>query len=108
VPGSTLAAIERHAILATLEHTGGCTSRAAAILGISPRTIQYRLREYAGEPPRRQAGRAQTAPGAPVIRTRTASPVEAPPDASAANTHIDAASPDSPTVEATDGSGRKT
>jgi DNA-binding NtrC family response regulator len=56
VPGSTLASIERHAILATLEYTGGCTSRAAAILGISPRTIQYRLREYSGETVRRAAG----------------------------------------------------
>jgi DNA-binding NtrC family response regulator len=56
VPGSTLAEIERHAILATLEHTGGCTSRAAAILGISPRTIQYRLREYSGETVRRATG----------------------------------------------------
>jgi DNA-binding NtrC family response regulator len=56
VPGSTLAVIERHAILSTLEYTGGCTSRAAAILGISPRTIQYRLREYAGEPVRRATG----------------------------------------------------
>jgi DNA-binding NtrC family response regulator len=56
VPGSTLAEIERHAILATLEHTGGCTSRAAAILGISPRTIQYRLREYSGATVRRAAG----------------------------------------------------
>ncbi|HWM88072.1 MAG TPA: sigma-54 dependent transcriptional regulator [Kofleriaceae bacterium] len=56
VPGATLAAIERHAILATLEYTGGCTSRAAAILGISPRTIQYRLREYSGETVRRATG----------------------------------------------------
>ena len=46
IPGSTLAAIERHAILKTLEHTGGSTSRAAEILGISTRKIQYRLREY--------------------------------------------------------------
>jgi DNA-binding NtrC family response regulator len=46
VPGSTLAAIERHAILSTLEHTGGCTSRAAAMLGISSRTIQNRIRAY--------------------------------------------------------------
>ena len=53
---STLAEIERHAILATLEYTGGCTSRAAAILGISPRTIQYRLREYSGETVRRASG----------------------------------------------------
>jgi two-component system response regulator HydG len=43
VPGSTLADIERHAILATLESTGGSTSRAAKILGISVRKVQYRL-----------------------------------------------------------------
>jgi DNA-binding NtrC family response regulator len=46
IPGSTLEAIERHAILKTLEHTGGSTSRAAEILGISPRKIQYKLQEY--------------------------------------------------------------
>jgi len=46
VPGATLADIERHAILTTLEHTGGSTSRAAEILGISPRKIQYKLQEY--------------------------------------------------------------
>jgi len=46
IPGSTMADIERYAILTTLEHTGGSTSRAAAILGISPRTIQYRLHDY--------------------------------------------------------------
>ncbi len=46
VPGTTLADLERHAILKTLEYTGGSTSRAAEILGISTRKIQYRLREY--------------------------------------------------------------
>ena len=46
VPGATLAELERFAILKTLEHVGGSTSRAAEMLGISPRTIQYRLREY--------------------------------------------------------------
>jgi two-component system response regulator HydG len=46
VPGSTIAELERYAILKTLEHTGGSTSRAAEILGISTRKIQYRLREY--------------------------------------------------------------
>jgi DNA-binding NtrC family response regulator len=49
VPGATLAELERFAILRTLEHTGGSTSRAAEMLGISPRKIQYRLREYAGD-----------------------------------------------------------
>jgi DNA-binding NtrC family response regulator len=47
VPGASLSELERYAILKTLEHTGGSTSRAAEILGISPRTIQYRLHEYA-------------------------------------------------------------
>jgi DNA-binding NtrC family response regulator len=46
VPGSTLAQIERYAILETLKATGGSTSRAAQILGLSTRTIQYRLHEY--------------------------------------------------------------
>ena len=49
IPGATLADLERYAILKTLEYTGGATSRAAQMLGISPRTIQYRLREYSTE-----------------------------------------------------------
>jgi DNA-binding NtrC family response regulator len=50
VPGSTLADIERYAILETLKATGGSTSRAAEVLGISVRTIQYRLHEYNAAP----------------------------------------------------------
>jgi DNA-binding NtrC family response regulator len=46
VPGATLAEVERYTILETLKSTGGSTSRAAEILGISPRTIQYRLHDY--------------------------------------------------------------
>ncbi len=46
VPGSSLEEIERDAIRKTLESVGGSTSRAAAILKISPRTIQYKLKEY--------------------------------------------------------------
>jgi DNA-binding NtrC family response regulator len=46
IPGATMADIERYAIVKTLELTGGATARAAEILGISPRTIQYRLQEY--------------------------------------------------------------
>ncbi|MBX3185850.1 MAG: sigma-54-dependent Fis family transcriptional regulator [Labilithrix sp.] len=46
IPGSTMAEIERHAILATLEATQGSTTRAAELLDISVRTIQYRLHEY--------------------------------------------------------------
>ena len=50
IPGATLAAIERHAILETLRATGGSTSKAADILGISVRTVQYRLHEYQAAP----------------------------------------------------------
>jgi two-component system response regulator HydG len=46
IPGSTLAEIERHAILATLEACGGRTSSAAQMLDISVRKIQYKLHEY--------------------------------------------------------------
>jgi two-component system response regulator HydG len=46
IPGSTIAEIERHAILSTLEATGGSTMKAAEILQMSVRTIQYRLHEY--------------------------------------------------------------
>lgn len=46
VPGASLAELERFAILRTLEHVGGSTSKAAEILGISPRKIQYRLNDY--------------------------------------------------------------
>ena len=46
VPGSTMAEIERWAILATLEATQGSTAKAAELLDISVRTIQYRMHEY--------------------------------------------------------------
>jgi two-component system response regulator HydG len=46
IPGSTMAEIERYAILATLEATQGSTAKAAELLDISVRTIQYRLVEY--------------------------------------------------------------
>lgn len=46
IPGASLRELERYAILRTLEHVGGSTSKAAKILGISPRKIQYRLNEY--------------------------------------------------------------
>lgn len=49
VPGASLRELERFAILKTLEHVGGSTSKAARILGISPRKIQYRLNEYREE-----------------------------------------------------------
>jgi two-component system NtrC family response regulator/two-component system response regulator HydG len=46
IPGSTLADLEREAILRTLEAVGGSTSKAANILDISARKIQYKLKEY--------------------------------------------------------------
>ena len=49
IPGGTWQEIEKQAILRTLEVVGGSTSRAAAMLGISTRTIQYRLKQYAQE-----------------------------------------------------------
>lgn len=49
IPGSTLAQLERYAIMETLKAHGGSTSRAAEVLGISVRTVQYRLQEYAKE-----------------------------------------------------------
>ena len=52
VPGASLYDIEREAILRTLEMVNGSTSRAAEVLGISVRKIQYRLKEYAGEAPK--------------------------------------------------------
>jgi two-component system response regulator HydG len=52
IPGSTMSELERHAILKTLEACDGSTARAAEILGISVRTIQYRLHEYGLSRPR--------------------------------------------------------
>ena len=46
IPGATMAEVERHVILATLEATNGSTAKAAEMLGVSIRTIQYRLNEY--------------------------------------------------------------
>ncbi len=46
IPGSTIQDLEKYAILKTLEACGGATSKAAIILGISPRKIQYKLHEY--------------------------------------------------------------
>jgi DNA-binding NtrC family response regulator len=51
IPGATMGDLERYAILETLKATGGSTSKAAEILGISVRTIQYRLHQY-NEAPR--------------------------------------------------------
>jgi two-component system NtrC family response regulator/two-component system response regulator HydG len=41
-----MAELERLAILQTLEAVGHSTSKAAELLGISQRKIQYRLKEW--------------------------------------------------------------
>jgi two-component system response regulator HydG len=46
VPGATMAELEKYAILKTLEAVEGSTVRAAELLDISVRTVQYRLHEY--------------------------------------------------------------
>jgi DNA-binding NtrC family response regulator len=46
IPGATMDELERYAILKTMESVGGSTSRAAEILGISVRKVQYKLHEY--------------------------------------------------------------
>jgi DNA-binding NtrC family response regulator len=65
IPGSTLDAIERYAILRTLEATSGSTTRAAEILGISVRKVQYKLQEYQSTTPSAMARPAPSgsAPG---------------------------------------------
>src|SRR5689334_21862578 len=63
IPGATLYEIEREAILRTLELVGGSTSRAADMLGISARKIQYRMKEYAQMEQQQQAAQP-TSPSA--------------------------------------------
>jgi DNA-binding NtrC family response regulator len=46
IPGSTIADLERYAILKTLEACAGSTSKAALVLGVSTRKIQYKLHQY--------------------------------------------------------------
>jgi DNA-binding NtrC family response regulator len=50
IPGSSMEHIERYAITRTLEACGGSTARAAEMLGISVRKIQYKLHEYGSAP----------------------------------------------------------
>jgi DNA-binding NtrC family response regulator len=49
VPGSTIQEIEKEAILKTIDAAGGSTGRAARILNMSVRKIQYKLKEYRRE-----------------------------------------------------------
>jgi len=46
VPGRPLSDLEREAILSTLEMTGGNRTETAKLLGISRRTLQYKLKEF--------------------------------------------------------------
>jgi DNA-binding NtrC family response regulator len=46
LPGATIAEIERYAIVETMKAVGGVTAKAARVLGISQRTIQYRMQQY--------------------------------------------------------------
>src|SRR3569623_2118465 len=46
IPGASMPELERYAIIETMKAVGGATSKAAEILQISARTIQYRLHEY--------------------------------------------------------------
>ncbi|HWO14177.1 MAG TPA: sigma-54 dependent transcriptional regulator, partial [Polyangiaceae bacterium] len=46
IPGVTLAELERYAITQTLKAVSGSPAKAAKLLGVSRRTIQYRMREY--------------------------------------------------------------
>ena len=46
IPGVTLAELERYAITETLKAVSGSPAKAAKVLGVSRRTIQYRMREY--------------------------------------------------------------
>ncbi|HWA73987.1 MAG TPA: sigma-54 dependent transcriptional regulator [Polyangiaceae bacterium] len=52
IPGATMAELEKFAILKTLEAVDNSTVRAAEMLDISTRTIQYRLQEYGVAKPR--------------------------------------------------------
>ena len=45
--GRTVAELERHLILDTLNHCQGNRTRAAALLGISIRTLRNKLSDYA-------------------------------------------------------------
>lgn len=47
--GITIAEAERRLILATLEHCAGNKEKTAELLGISPKTLYNRLREYGSE-----------------------------------------------------------
>jgi DNA-binding NtrC family response regulator len=67
--GTSLAAIERKTIFATLEHCGGNKRRAAEVLGVSLKTLYNRLAEYAADA--RAAEQADPSGAADINRERT-------------------------------------
>jgi len=62
IPGASLYEIEREAILRTLEMVGGSTTRAAEVMGISVRKVQYRLKEYAAQDAGKAPPKAESEP----------------------------------------------
>jgi two-component system response regulator HydG len=62
IPGATMEEIERYAITKTLEATAGSTGRAADILQMSVRKIQYKLHEYESAPKSARPSVADDAP----------------------------------------------
>jgi len=63
--GTSLAAMERKTIFATLEHCSGNKRRAAQVLGVSLKTLYNRLAEYNA-----QSKEATAEPAAPLPMTR--------------------------------------
>lgn len=53
IPGITMTELERMAILRTLDAVDGSSARAAEILGVSQRKIQYRIKDLRYQPPHR-------------------------------------------------------
>ena len=78
IPGATLFEIEREAILRTLDQCGGSTARAAEVLGVSIRKIQYRLKEYRSGGSGRRSREA--APRAREVASRSVSSRSTAPD----------------------------
>jgi DNA-binding NtrC family response regulator len=76
VPGVTLAEVERYVIMKTLDAVDGSRHRAAEILGISRRTLQYRLQEW-GIEPRKFTSKSEALPSGatrPTPTVRSSSP----------------------------------
>ncbi|HEX6903372.1 MAG TPA: sigma-54 dependent transcriptional regulator [Thermoanaerobaculia bacterium] len=68
IPGSTLAEIERAAILKSVMAMGGRATEAAAMLGISKSKIYYRLRDYGSHLARRDDAEPDPVIGVPPPR----------------------------------------